>query len=55
MKPIVEFCLACSLLLIAGCSAIAGIFSANGWIALFAVGSVAALVLMLTYGTKGKS
>jgi len=54
MKPMVEFLLACALLLVAGCSAIAGIFSASIWTALFAVGSIVVLVLVLTYGTKSK-
>ena len=54
MKPIVEFCLACVLLLVGGCSAIAGIFSANLWTAVFAVGAIAGVVFMLTFGTKGK-
>jgi hypothetical protein len=54
MKPIVEFLLACVLLLIAGCSAIAGIFTANLWTAIFAAGSITGLVLMLIYGSKNR-
>lgn len=48
----VEFLLACTLLLVAGCSAIAGIFSAGIWTAFFTIGAVVVLVFILTHGTK---
>jgi hypothetical protein len=54
MKPLLEFCIACILLLAGGCSAIAGIFTANIWTALLAVGSVAGVIFILSYGTKSK-
>jgi hypothetical protein len=55
MKPLAEFIIACVLLLVAGCSAIAGIFSAGIWAAVFAAGSIAALILILLNGTNTKS
>lgn len=54
MKPVVEFILACVLILVAGCSAIAGIFNAGLWTAIFIAGSVVGLVIMFTSGTKNK-
>lgn len=54
MKPLLEFTLACFLIFVAGCSAIAGIFKAGIWTAVFAVASLAALVLVLTVGSKNK-
>ena len=54
MKPLAEFCIACVLLLAGGCSAIAGIITANIWIALLAVGSILGLIFMLVYGARGK-
>jgi hypothetical protein len=54
MKPLVEFIIACVLLVVAGCSAIAGIFSAGMWAAIFAAGSIVALILILSNGTKTK-
>jgi hypothetical protein len=54
MKPLIEFMLACILIVIAGCSAIAGIFEAGIWPAIFAAASITGLVLMLTHGTKDK-
>jgi hypothetical protein len=40
MKPLIEFLLACMLVLIAGCSAIAGFFNAGLWTAIVIVASV---------------
>lgn len=54
MKPLVEFILACVLILSAGCSAITGFFSASLWAGVFAIISVAGLIFMLTYETKNK-
>jgi len=54
MKPVVEFFLACLLLLIAGCSAIAGIFTANLWTAIFASGAILGLVGILMFGSRNK-
>jgi hypothetical protein len=54
MKPLAEFITACVLLIVAGCLAIAGIFSASMWAAVFAAGSVIALVLILINGTNTK-
>lgn len=54
MKPLIEFSLACLLLLVGGCSAIAGMFTANLWTAIFSVGAIAGVVLMLTHGTRSK-
>jgi hypothetical protein len=54
MKPLIEFLLACVLILVAGCSAIAGFFSASVWAAVFAMLSVAGLIFVLTGGTKNK-
>jgi hypothetical protein len=54
MKPLIEFSLACVLLLVGGCSAIAGMFTANLWTAIFSVGAIAGVVLMLTHGTRSK-
>lgn len=46
MKPVIEFLLACLLIITAGCSAIAGIFSAGIWTALVSVGALAGLVIL---------
>jgi len=54
MKPLVEFTLACLLVMVAGCSAIAGFFKAGLWTAVFAAASLAALVLIFTVGSKNK-
>jgi len=54
MKPLVEFILACLLIFVAGCSAIAGIFNAGLWTAIFVTCSIIGLVVMFSYGTKGK-
>ena len=53
MKPLVEFVLACMLIMVAGCSAIAGIFNAGIWTAIFIAGSVIGLVVMFA-APKGK-
>ena len=54
MRPLIEFTLACILVLVAGCSAIAGMFSAGLWTAFFAAGSVIGLILLFTCGAKNK-
>ena len=54
MKPLVEFTLACLLIFVAGCSAIAGLFKAGLWTAVFAAGSLVALVVMFSVGQKNK-
>jgi hypothetical protein len=54
MKPLTEFILACLLILVAGCSAIAGIFKAGIWTAIFAAASVIALVVMFAAGSKDR-
>ena len=54
MKPLLEFTLACLLIFVAGCSAIAGLFKAGLWTAVFAAASVIALVIMFTAGSKNK-
>lgn len=52
MKPVFEFLLACLLVFIAGCSAIAGIFNAGLWTAVIALTSVTGLLLLLRVGAK---
>jgi hypothetical protein len=52
MKPVYEFLLACLLVFIAGCSAIAGIFNAGVWTAVIAITSVTGLLLLLRLGTR---
>ena len=54
MKPLVEFLFALVLLVVGGCSAIAGIVAANIWIAVCAIGAIIGLVCMLMYGPKAK-
>ena len=54
MKPLAEFILACMLIMVAGCSAIAGMFSASIWTTVFIAGSVVGLVLMFAAGPKSK-
>ncbi|MEP6467471.1 MAG: phosphatidate cytidylyltransferase [Parafilimonas sp.] len=54
MKPLVEFILACILIFVAGCSAVAGIFKAGIWTAFFAAASIVGLVLMFAAGSKNK-
>jgi len=54
MKPLVEFLLTLVLLLVGGCSAIAGIVTANIWIAICAVGAILVLVGVLLYSPKAK-
>jgi hypothetical protein len=50
MKPLIEFILACLLIFVAGCSAIAGIFSAGLWSVIFVAGAVTGLIVMLSVG-----
>ncbi len=54
MKPLVEFILACLLIFVAGCSAIAGIFKAGLWAGIIVAVAVIGLVIMFTYGSKVK-
>jgi len=54
MKPLIEFILVSLLICVAGCSAIAGFFSASLWAAVFAMLSVAGLIFILTAGTRNK-
>jgi drug/metabolite transporter (DMT)-like permease len=54
MKPLAEFIIACLLILVAGCSAIVGIFQAGVWTVIFAVASVIGLVFMFTSGSKNR-
>ncbi|HVX27701.1 MAG TPA: hypothetical protein VHB70_15220 [Parafilimonas sp.] len=46
MKPLFEFLLACLLVSVAGCSAIAGIFSHGVWAAFVVAASVAGLAVL---------
>lgn len=52
MKPILEFILACLLVSVAGCSAIAGIFQAGVGAALILGASVIGLIVL--FHTKAK-
>jgi hypothetical protein len=52
MKPLFEFILACLLVSIAGCSAIAGIFQAGIWTAFLLGASIIGLVIL--FHTKAK-
>ena len=47
MKPVFEFLLACLLVLVAGCSAIAGIFNAGVWTAIVIIVAVTGLIFLL--------
>jgi hypothetical protein len=47
MKPLFEFLLACLLVVIAGCSAIAGIFNAGVWTAIVIAASITGLFFLL--------
>ncbi len=50
MKPLFEFILACLLVSIAGCSAIAGFFKAGMWAAF--IGAIIGLIIL--FHTKAK-
>jgi hypothetical protein len=52
MKPLYEFILACLLVSIAGCSAIAGIFNAGMWTAFLLVAAIIGLIFL--FHTKAK-
>jgi hypothetical protein len=52
MKPLFEFILACLLVAIAGCSAIAGIFNAGMWTAFLLAAAIIGLVFL--FHTKAK-
>lgn len=52
MKPLFEFILACLLVSIAGCSAIAGIFQAGIWTAFILGASIIGLIIL--FHTKAK-
>jgi len=52
MKPLHEFILACLLVSIAGCSAIAGIFNAGIWTAFLLIATIIGLIFL--FHTKAK-
>ncbi len=52
MKPLFEFLVACLLVSIAGCSAIAGIFQAGIWTTFIVGGSVLGLIIL--FKTKAR-
>ena len=52
MKPVFEFLLACLLVFVAGCSAIAGIFNAGLWTGLIALMSITGLILLFLVRAK---
>ena len=54
MKPLTEFILACLLIFVAGCSAIAGIFKAGLWSGIIVAVAVISLIAILTHGTRSK-
>jgi len=46
MKPVFEFLLACLLVFVAGCSAIAGIFNAGVWAGIIVLFAISALLIL---------
>jgi len=46
MKPVFEFLLACLLVFVAGCSAIAGMFNAGLWTGIIVLISISCLILL---------
>jgi hypothetical protein len=52
MKPVYQFVLACFLVLVAGCSAIAGIFNAGVWTGIIIVVAIIGLILLFVAKAK---
>ena len=54
MKPLTEFILACLLIFVAGCSAVAEIFNASIWTSVFIAGSAIGLIILFTTKARDK-
>jgi len=52
MKPVFEFLLACLLVFVAGCSAIAGIFNAGVWTGIIALLAITSLLFLFLVKAK---